>query len=112
MYLGEILESGPVAEVIKDPRHPYTRALLSSRLSTDPNESLPRLRLIGDIGSPTEVRAMGCVLAPRCPMVIDACRSQIIPLKEFSPNHEVACIRAEETSDALLSNSISGGGSN
>jgi oligopeptide/dipeptide ABC transporter ATP-binding protein len=105
MYLGEILETGPVAEVIRDPRHPYTRALLSSRLSTDPKESLPRLRLIGDIGSPTDARGVGCVLAPRCPMVIDACRSQHIELEPFGPDHNVACIRAAETSDALLSNS-------
>lgn len=103
MYLGEILESGPVSEVIRDPRHPYTRALLSSRLSTDPLESLPRLRLIGDIGSPTDVREMGCVLAPRCPMVLDSCRSQMVPLLPFAADHTVACLRASETSDALLS---------
>lgn len=111
MYLGEILEAGPVSDVIRDPRHPYTRALLSSRLSTDPKESLPRLRLIGDIGSPTDVRGIGCVLAPRCPMVIDACRAQDIPLETFAPNHEVACIRAAETSDALLSGTGNGAGS-
>ena len=102
MYLGEILETGPVSEVIRDPRHPYTRALLSSRLSTDPHESLPRLRLIGDIGSPTEARGIGCVLAPRCPMVVEECRTQKIELKPFGPDHKVACIRAAETSDALL----------
>lgn len=108
MYLGEILEAGPVTDVIKDPRHPYTRALLSSRLSTDPHESLPRLRLIGDIGSPTDVKEIGCVLAPRCPMVIEACRDQKIELKPFAPHHDVACIRAAETSDALLASSPSG----
>lgn len=112
MYLGEIMETGPVKDVIRDPRHPYTRALLSSRLSTDPKESLPRLRLIGDIGSPTDVREIGCVLAPRCPMVIDACRTQIIPLLEFAPQHDVACIRAAETSDALLAGTSNGVGSN
>ncbi len=112
MYLGEILETGPVSEVIRDPRHPYTRALLSSRLSTDPKESLPRLRLIGDIGSPTDVRGIGCVLAPRCPMVIDDCWSQTIELRSFGPNHDVRCIRAAETSDALLSGSSTGVGTN
>lgn len=106
MYLGEIMEAGPVVDVIKDPRHPYTRALLSSRLSTDPKESLPRLRLIGDIGSPSDPRGAGCVLAPRCPMVIDACREAPIPLIPFSPRHDVACIRAAETSDALLAGAI------
>jgi oligopeptide/dipeptide ABC transporter ATP-binding protein len=102
MYLGEIMEAGPVAEVIKNPRHPYTRALLSSRLSTNPKESLPRLRLIGDIGSPSDPRGEGCVLAPRCPMVIEECRVAPVPLMPFSPMHDVACIRAHETSDALL----------
>jgi oligopeptide/dipeptide ABC transporter ATP-binding protein len=105
MYLGEILETGPVSEVIRDPRHPYTRALLSSRLSTDPKQSLPRLRLIGDIGSPADARGTGCVLAPRCPMVIDECLSQNVELQSFGPNHDVACIRVAETSDALLSGS-------
>jgi|AntAceMinimDraft_1070359.scaffolds.fasta_scaffold00268_16 oligopeptide/dipeptide ABC transporter ATP-binding protein len=108
MYLGEILETGPVSEVIRDPRHPYTRALLSSRLSTDPKESLPRLRLLGDIGSPTDARGIGCVLAPRCPMVIDECRSQTIDLQPFGPDHKVACIRAAETSDVLLSGTSTG----
>jgi oligopeptide/dipeptide ABC transporter ATP-binding protein len=102
MYLGEIMEAGPVSDVIKDPRHRYTRALLSSRLSTNPKESLPRIRLFGDIGSPSAPRGEGCVLAPRCPMVIDDCRDAPVLLLPFAPKHDVACIRAAETSDALL----------
>lgn len=102
MYLGRIVETGTVREVFDDPRHPYTRALLSARLSTDPRESVPQLRLTGDIGAPTEAH-QGCVLAGRCPLVIDECTAGPIQPRALSDDHEVACIRAEETPDLLAS---------
>ncbi len=73
MYLGEIVEEGPVDEVFEDPRHPYTRALLAAAPSIERNRDEDRLVLAGEIPSPIDL-PRGCFLASRCPFVVDACR--------------------------------------
>jgi oligopeptide/dipeptide ABC transporter ATP-binding protein len=94
MYLGRIVESGPATEVIRDPRHPYTRALLSSTLSADPSVKKERHVLGGEIPSATEI-PQGCVLAPRCPIASVECTLAPVPLHPIGPGHEVACIKAD-----------------
>src|SRR6202041_382079 len=61
MYLGEIVETGPVEDVIHNPRHPYTQALLSAALSADPAVKRERLLLGGEIPSSTSLPP-GCFL--------------------------------------------------
>jgi oligopeptide/dipeptide ABC transporter ATP-binding protein len=76
MYLGEIVEEGPVQEVFDHPDHPYTRALLASAPSVERRlEAAPPAALSGEIPSPIDLPE-GCFLASRCPYVLDGCRDR------------------------------------
>lgn len=76
MYLGRIVETGPVHEVFSNPRHPYTQALIQSIPSTDPRLR-NRLRPIkGEVPSPID-RPPGCPFAPRCDRVLPSCRDEL-----------------------------------
>lgn len=92
MYLGEVVETGTTEAIFNDPQHPYTRALLSSALSADPDVPTVPVVLEGDPTSPAD-RPAGCVLYPRCPIRLDACAAAPIPLRTVRPGHDVACIR-------------------
>ena len=90
MYAGHIVESGTTGQIIEDPRHPYTRALLGSipRLTGDPPRRLPSIP-----GSHPAVgpRPDGCPFAPRCPLVTDVCREVFPAEVTVQPGHQVAC---------------------
>jgi len=94
MYGGEVMEEGPVAAVLGDARHPYTRALLGAR---------PRLgaalgaRLAAIAGSaPGGLnRPPGCPFAPRCPHAADICRDASLPVVSISRDHRVRCVRLQ-----------------
>ncbi len=73
LYAGEVLETGPVGEVLDRPAHPYTRGLLAS-LPTRVTAGRPRVAIAGQIPSLDAVPS-GCVFHPRCPFAIDECRS-------------------------------------
>lgn len=90
MYLGKIVEKAPAKELFKDPRHPYTKALLSAIPVPDPDYQVQRIILEGELTSPIDPKP-GCRFAKRCPYATDACRQGDIPLKEVSPGHVVAC---------------------
>jgi peptide/nickel transport system ATP-binding protein len=100
MYLGRIVEVGPVNEVFVDPRHPYTQALLSAIPVPDPQVELSRERVLlrGDLPSPTDSSA-GCPFVNRCPLhlTLDGaqqarCRNETPALAgEVNSDHRNAC---------------------
>lgn len=89
MYLGKIVEYGPIQNIFKNPLHPYTKALLSS-VPTPENIIKNRIKLNGEIPSPLE-RPSGCVFRTRCPNPTHSCKSGIIEMKliEKQKNHFV-----------------------
>ena len=94
MYGGTIVETGPVAAVLEDPRHPYTRALLACELDGDA-EGGRLVSIPGEVPDPVAAH-VACVFAPRCPHTIDACRTSIPALRDAGPARRAACIRFEE----------------
>ncbi len=95
MYLGRVMERGPSRAVYGNPRHPYTRALLSAAPVPDPRAARNRIVLQGDIPSPLDPPS-GCVFRTRCPVAVDACSGTIPPLDHVGNDHHVACIRHAE----------------
>ena len=93
LYLGRIVEQGPVEEVFGDPRHPYTRALLSSAPSLGGGFTGPRVELAKDLDEADA--ATGCPLAARCPFVTDECRAEPQPLIRYGAS-EAACWRVPQ----------------
>jgi peptide/nickel transport system ATP-binding protein/oligopeptide transport system ATP-binding protein len=89
MYAGNVVESGPVAEVFGSPKHPYTKGLLESVPVAA--ERGADLKSIG--GAPPELHAIpaGCVYQDRCPLVRDICRTTRPPLHQVAPDHSSAC---------------------
>ena len=96
MYLGHIVEIAERNELYENPLHPYTKALLSAVPIPDPVVEATRERIIleGDVPSPMNPPA-GCVFHTRCSEMIDDCQAAVPDLREVSPDHWVACIRAD-----------------
>ncbi|CAE6857777.1 Oligopeptide transport ATP-binding protein OppF [Paraburkholderia nemoris] len=95
LYLGRVMESGPSRSVFSNPRHPYTRALLSASPVPDPAAKRQREVLRGDIPSPLNPPS-GCVFRTRCQHASDAC-AHVAPQPEVvGAEHTVACIRQSE----------------
>ena len=90
MYLGKIVEIAEARELVRNPKHPYTVALLSAVPVVDPASKRQRIVLAGDVPSPISPPP-GCAFHPRCPAVQEICRVEIPPLRELSPGHWVAC---------------------
>jgi oligopeptide/dipeptide ABC transporter ATP-binding protein len=89
MYLGVIVEEADSASLLADPRHPYTRALLSSVPVPDPDFRYERLVLSGEIPSPTKAYS-GCRLRSRCPLAKAVC-AEPVPRRQVAPGHHVLC---------------------
>ena len=91
MYLGNLVELASSETIFKDPRHPYTVALLSSIPTTDPDDlNKERIILEGNIPSPIRPPE-GCKFHTRCFMACDKCKRVPPPLVEIEPGHFVAC---------------------
>ena len=92
MYLGEVVETGPVEAVFGRPSHPYTRALLASAPSIERGREDAGISLAGEIPSPIDL-PQGCFLASRCPFVLDECRAGHPALEPVSRVHHSRCLR-------------------
>jgi peptide/nickel transport system ATP-binding protein len=96
MYLGRIVEEGPAHDVIHNPQHPYTRALLSVVPKRDPRERTTPQILRGETPNPVQIPS-GCRFNPRCPIAIPECKEIDPELRRpaaaTSQGHRAACIR-------------------
>lgn len=90
MYLGRIVEIGPVDAIFEHPVHPYTKALLAAAPVPDPARTRRRILLPGDIPNPIDPPP-GCHFHPRCPDALPACSRCDTPLVELAPGHCAAC---------------------
>ncbi|MFN3455851.1 MAG: ABC transporter ATP-binding protein [Pseudobdellovibrio sp.] len=92
MYLGQIVEMADATELYQNPKHPYTKALLSAIPIPDPKPREERIILTGDVPSPISPPE-GCYFNPRCPMASEECRKTRPLLLEKSPSHFVSCLK-------------------
>jgi oligopeptide/dipeptide ABC transporter ATP-binding protein len=94
MYLGRIVEIGPAQDVLANPQHPYTKALLS--VVPVPNPRLRRQRLIlqGETPNPIHVPS-GCRFHPRCPIAVEQCKLDDPPYVQVGETHRAACLLVE-----------------
>ena len=95
MYAGTIVETGTIAEIIKDPRHPYTRGLLAANLHGAVKGS--RLDAIPGAPPTLEEAPTSCPFAPRCPSVRPVCRQALPPVVRTGEGRSVACVLEGET---------------
>jgi len=93
MYAGRKVEEAKVADLFRDPKHPYTRGLLGAvpKLGSSLDGETQRLTEIPGLVPSLKNRIQGCVFAGRCPEVTDLCRAVAPALEAKAPNHIVAC---------------------
>lgn len=89
MYLGRVVEQGPRDVVFSDPKHPYTKALLSATPTPDPTKKRQRIVLKGELPSPLNPPS-GCTFHPRCPIAFEKC-IQVSPSLELVGATKVSC---------------------
>jgi peptide/nickel transport system ATP-binding protein len=90
MYLGRIVERGSVDDILENPRHPYTQALLSAVPVVEIESKRHIIPLHGDLPSPANP-PRGCHFHPRCPHVMQVCRESYPGTTIFSPTHTTRC---------------------
>jgi oligopeptide transport system ATP-binding protein len=97
LYLGRMMEQADRDTLYANPRHPYTRALISAVPIPDPRLEAQKQRLVlkGDLPSPLDPPS-GCVFRTRCPLAIQRCVDEIPAIEEIAPAHRVACHRWRE----------------
>ena len=93
MYLGRIVECGPTAEVLQEPEHPYTQALLSVVPDVDRTDQIV---LTGEPPDPARIPP-GCRFHPRCPVAMEACVTTTLPVLTPTRGHHVACLRVPDS---------------
>jgi peptide/nickel transport system ATP-binding protein len=90
MYLGKIVEIGPTEEVLKNPAHPYTRALIEAVPSIERRKKEKKFKITGEVPNAANL-PRGCRFHPRCPLASEVCIAHEPELVEISHNHFVAC---------------------
>ncbi len=93
MYLGRVVESGPVPDIFVEPLHPYTRLLKVSSPEPDPAKAVAMTFQEGEPPSPVDPPP-GCHFHPRCPLASEQCRAERPALRELLPGRAVACHHA------------------
>lgn len=91
MYLGRIVEIGTMLEVLENPQHPYTKALISVIPVPNPRLRHERIILKGETPNPINVPS-GCRFHPRCPVAIESCKASDPPMVTLSKTHQAACL--------------------
>ncbi|MBI3163416.1 MAG: ABC transporter ATP-binding protein [Anaerolineales bacterium] len=91
MYLGRIVEIGTMLEVLEQPRHPYTKALLSVIPVPNPRLRHERIILQGETPNPINLPS-GCRFHPRCPVAVEKCKVDDPALFDLSSSHRAACL--------------------
>jgi peptide/nickel transport system permease protein len=94
MYAGQVVEQGAVTQLVREPLHPYTRALLLA----DPQHAVPGRRLVaipGSVPGPDE-RARGCRFLPRCDLATAECGAGPVPLAEATPERQTRCLHYQD----------------
>jgi peptide/nickel transport system ATP-binding protein len=101
MYLGRIVEEGPARDVVRDPQHPYTKALLSVVPKRDPRDRSDLQILTGEPPNPVSPPS-GCRFHPRCPVAEDRCRTEDPALRTVptAAAHRAACVLIGEGTPA------------
>ncbi|HEX7438955.1 MAG TPA: ABC transporter ATP-binding protein [Caldimonas sp.] len=99
MYLGRLVEEGPVPAIFEDPLHPYTRLLKSSSPIPDPDQAVALDLQEGEPPSPVDPPS-GCHFHPRCPFVMERCKVIAPALEEVAPGRRVACHIFASSADA------------
>lgn len=94
MYLGKMMEIGDVTEIYDNPKHPYTKALISAFPDPDPNSKRERIILEGDIPSPIN-RPSGCLFHTRCPYAMDICKEIEPDMKKITDSRSLSCFLEE-----------------
>jgi oligopeptide/dipeptide ABC transporter ATP-binding protein len=90
MYLGRVVEQGSADEIFGAPRHPYTRALLAAAPDLNARRDATAAGLRGDMPNAMDPPP-GCVFHPRCPAVMDVCRTEVPRATSPGPGHSVVC---------------------
>ncbi|MBM7837410.1 peptide/nickel transport system ATP-binding protein/oligopeptide transport system ATP-binding protein [Alkalihalobacillus xiaoxiensis] len=96
MYLGKMVELANKDLLYDEPKHPYTKALMSAVPVPDPDIKQERVILQGDVPSPSNPPS-GCAFHTRCPSCMDVCKTDVPIWQEVAPNHQVACHLYNET---------------
>ncbi|RLE96886.1 MAG: oligopeptide ABC transporter ATP-binding protein, partial [Thermoprotei archaeon] len=91
MYAGHLMEIAPTKELISNPQHPYTQALLAAIPDPDP-ENRKRFRKVPPGEPPSLINPPpGCRFHPRCPYAMDICRREEPPMIDLGGGHKVKC---------------------
>ena len=94
MYLGRIVEISETNQLFDDPKHPYTKALLSAVPTLDPKKETERIILEGETPNPTQLPT-GCSFQDRCSLVHEACRTQSPSLANLGSSRQVECFAVQ-----------------
>ena len=90
MYLGTVVEDGPTIEIVRNPRHPYTRALVAAVPVPDADQSRAPLPIKGNVPDARDPPS-GCAFRDRCPHAFARCAEEAPPLRALANGHRVAC---------------------
>jgi peptide/nickel transport system ATP-binding protein len=90
MYLGKLVEEADIRELVDEPLHPYTKALIAAVPVPDPEAEKSRAVISGEVPNPVNMPP-GCRFHPRCAYAMDICKKEIPELREVKEDHKVAC---------------------